>query len=51
MRCGHEFRGTRNQEWLRWRVPAAIAENRSLVREGAQRHETRNCLTVISDIL
>jgi hypothetical protein len=44
----HEPHGTRTREWLRWRGPAAIVNDRLVLSsESAPRQETRNCLTVM----
>jgi hypothetical protein len=46
-----EFCGTSAQEWLLWQGPEATysnLQNRPLVREGATKLQTRNCLKEIS---
>jgi hypothetical protein len=49
VKYGRESHGTRTREWLRWRGPAAIVNDkpRPLVTESAPYQQTRNCLTVI----
>jgi hypothetical protein len=48
VKYGRESHGTRTWEWLRWRGPAAIANDRPVLSSERQRHQqTRNCLTVI----
>jgi hypothetical protein len=46
---GHDSRGTRTQEWLRWRGPAEIINNRPVLSSAmAPPHQqTRSCLTII----
>jgi hypothetical protein len=49
VKYGHENKGTRTQERLRWRVPTAYTkETRPVVREGAPQKQNRNCERIIN---
>jgi hypothetical protein len=49
---GGESRGTRTQELLYWRAPAAIVNDRPVLSsESAPHQQTRNCLTVNKDLV
>jgi hypothetical protein len=48
VKYGHESHGTRPREWMCWRWPAAIVNDRSVLSsESAPHQQTCNCLTVI----
>jgi hypothetical protein len=42
VKCGHEFRGTWTYEWLRWREPAAIANERPILSSDRILHKDYN---------
>jgi hypothetical protein len=39
---GHEFRGTRTREWLRWRVATAIVNDRFILSSERMLHKDCN---------
>jgi hypothetical protein len=48
VKYGRESHGTRTREWLHWRGPAAIVNDRPLLSsESASHQQTLICLTVI----
>jgi hypothetical protein len=42
VKYGHEFRGTRTREWLRWREPTAIINNESILSSEKMLHKGYN---------